>query len=293
MRLLKIAAAALALAPLSALAAQDATPAATGYVVPETETWELKGADGYPYQIFVSKPAGEAPEGGYPVLYVLDANAYFAGFAETRRLLSAMKSDLGKSIVVGIGYKTADPYDARRVIDFVQDYQKPPMPAQVPLMKNKAGGHEAFARYILETLRPELNRRYKTARHRESLFGHSFGGLFALHMLYNHPTEFRTITSASPSIWWNDQSILKDERAFAAKLMKGEIKGPVAYIRLITGDLDEMPVEHTDAVALAKRLEPLSAYGLRSESEIFKGETHIMVPGRSINSTLRFAFVSP
>ena len=55
--------------------AEPPAAASSGYVLPETETWELKGGDGYPYQIFVSKPAGSAPEGGYPVLIVLDGNA--------------------------------------------------------------------------------------------------------------------------------------------------------------------------------------------------------------------------
>ena len=41
----------------------------------------------------------------------------------------------------------------------------------------------------------------------------------------------------------------------------------------MTGELDETAVEHTDAVALAKRLERLSGYGLRSEFEMFEGET--------------------
>ena len=61
----------------------------------------------------------------------------------------------------------------------------------------------------------------------------------------------------------------------------------------MTGELDETAVEHTDAVALARRLERLSGYGLRSEFEMFEGETHITVPSRSVTSTLRFAFEWP
>lgn len=284
-----------ALAAAGPCFAQGGADASTGpaYMVPDTETWELKGADGYPYQIFVSKPKGEAPRNGYPLLYVLDANAIFGSFAETRRILAFTNSDVGKSIIVGIGYKTDRPYDARRIYDFVQDFKKPNPSHQAYLEKYKAGGREPFARFIIDRLKPELARRYTIDQERQALFGHSFGGLFALYMMYYHPTEMRAIISASPSIFWNDQEILEEERAFTAKLMQGKIAGPVSRLRIVTGDLDETPVENSDGIALGKRLEPLSAYGLRSEYEQFRGETHITVPSRSVTSTLRFAFLWP
>jgi predicted alpha/beta superfamily hydrolase len=293
-----LAAAILALgAPLSPPpAAAQTTPAAApaaGYVLPESEIWELKSDDGYPYQIFVSRPKDPPPPEGYPVLYVLDGNAMFAGFAETRRILGYMKADLGKTIIVGVGYKTEAAYDVRRIYDFVEDFRQPVPPAQAYLTQYKAGGRAQFAAFLLDRLRPELARRYSVNPHRQALFGHSFGGLFALYMLYNHPGAFHAIVSASPSIFWNDQAILAEERAFAAKLAQGKLQGPVSRLRLVTGELDETAVERTDAISLAKRLEPLSAYGLRSEFEMFEGETHITVPSRSITSTLRFAFTWP
>lgn len=283
---------ALALPTLPHAASAQAAPA-PGYMLPESETWELKSDDGYPYQIFVSVPKAPPPPEGYPVLHVLDGNAMFAGFAETRRILGYMKSDLGKTIIVGIGYKTGEAYDARRVYDFVEDFRQPVPPAQRYLTKYRAGGRKEFTAFLLDRLRPELARRYSIDPHRQALFGHSFGGLFGLYMLYNHPTAFHAIIAASPSIFWNDQAILAEERAFAAKLTQGKFQQPVSKLRLVTGELDETAVEHTDAVALAKRLTPLSAYGFRSEFEMFKGETHITVPSRSVTSTLRFAFTWP
>ena len=61
------------------------TPSAVpGYTVPSTHMWEMTSDGGDIYRIFVSYPATEAPADGYPVLYVLDGNAVFATFAETR-----------------------------------------------------------------------------------------------------------------------------------------------------------------------------------------------------------------
>src|SRR5690606_9941060 len=45
---------------------------ATAYALPETETWDLASDEGQPYRILVSRPDGEAPDGGFPILYVLD-----------------------------------------------------------------------------------------------------------------------------------------------------------------------------------------------------------------------------
>jgi len=289
---------AMMLCPPPGLAEEVAGPAAAqppgpAYTLPETETFTLPAQDGYPYQIFISMPKGAPPPDGYPVLYVLDGNAMFAGFAETRRILAYTESDLGKTIVVGIGYDTENAYDVRRIYDLTPEYQTPIMPALESLKDYKAGGRDQFASYILERLRPELARRYSVNPHRQALFGHSLGGLFGLYMLYRHPTEFHAIISASPTIFWNDQEILGPERSFTERLRKGQIKGPVSRLRIVTGDLDETVVEHTDGVALAKRLEALSADGLRSELEVFKGEVHITVPSRSVTSTMRFAFAWP
>src|SRR5687768_12731246 len=95
--------------------APKALPSPPRYVMPDTEAWEIPGADGV-YRIFVSRPKGEPPEGGFPVLYVLDGNAMFAGFAETRRMVEW--TDAGKAIVVGVGYPTDMAYDVRRIDDF-------------------------------------------------------------------------------------------------------------------------------------------------------------------------------
>jgi predicted alpha/beta superfamily hydrolase len=286
-----VASQAMAQTPTSAPAEAPAPANAPGYVLPDTQTWELKSAEDYPYQIFVSVPKVAPPAEGYQVLYVLDGNAMFAGFAEARRIQEYMTSPIGKTIIVGIGYQTDQAYDTtRRLYDFTQDFKKPLKPAQ---QKLKAGGRDQFAAFILNRLRPEIARRYKVNPERQSLYGHSLGGLFSLYMLFNHPTEFHAIIAASPSTWWNDQGILLEERAFAAKLIEGKLPATPSRIRIVAGDLEETSANVTDSQAMAKRLELLSGYGLRSEFELFKGETHITVPSRSVTSTLRFASTWP
>ena len=265
-----------------------------GYVMPDTQVWNLPGGDGQIYRIFVSIPEAAPPQHGFPVLYVLDGNAMFAGFAESRRLQEIKDPDIGRSIVVGIGYPAGKPYDlARRLYDFT-----PPFPEQVPaserdLAKMRTGGEQAFMAFLLDRLRPEIARRYAVDPDRQALFGHSLGGLFALHMLYTRPGAFRAIIAASPTQWWNDQQILQEERTFSQRLRDRAITGPVARLMLVAGDREAVKLNVWDAEALARRLQPLSAYGLRVRFEAFKDEDHLSVPARAVTPTLRFAFAFP
>lgn len=85
----------------------QAQPEIPSYSMPSTHMFETNSDGGETYRIFVSYPKGEAPEGGCPVLYVIDRKAYFSSFAETRRLLEY--ADRGKDLVVGVGYLTMTP----------------------------------------------------------------------------------------------------------------------------------------------------------------------------------------
>jgi len=267
-------------------------PAPTGYVLPESEVWDLKSATGGPYKILVSRPKGKPPEKGYPVLYVLDGNTIFASFAEQRRLQQLADKDINNTLVVAVGYPTEEPYDyARRMNDFTPAWQDPMPASEKPFEKWKVGGNDRFASFLLEVLRPEVARRYPVNPDRQSLFGHSLGGLFALHLFYQHPDAFLAIIAASPSIYWNNSSILQEERDFTARLARAPFR--TARLMLVVGDREETKYEMWDAEALAKRLQPLSAYGVRSQFEEFVWEEHLGVPTRAITGALRFAFSWP
>jgi uncharacterized protein len=296
MRVGKTFAAAAMLLALPATAQQapaGATPAdkRPGYTMPQTETWDMTSDSGEVYRIFLSYPGvGAAPVEGWPVLYVLDGNAMFAGFAEARRIQEYQ--DVGKAIVVGIGYPTDMAYDSRRMKDFTEKLVKPIGQGQRMLAAMKTGERDAFLDFITGKLRTEIAKRYKIDPLRQSLFGHSLGGLLALHALYARPDAFHAIIAASPSLWWNDQSMLVQERDFAARLAAGKI-ARVPRLLIVAGDREESIVNSWDSEALAQRMVPLSAYGLRVRSQIYEGEGHMTVPARAITDTLRFAATMP
>src|SRR3546814_17878957 len=71
---------------------------ATAYALPETETWDLASDDGQPYRILVSRPDGEVTDGGFPIIFVIAANAMFAAVAEARPIQGPGSREIGRSV---------------------------------------------------------------------------------------------------------------------------------------------------------------------------------------------------
>lgn len=270
-----------------AVPAAAAEPVSVPYAMPETEMWDMTSADGQEFRIFVSRPSAPAPAGGYPILYVLDGNAMFAGFAEARRIHGFGSSGIDKMIVVGVGHPGEQIYDARRMFDFTAPIATPAL--KQAFAQYKSGGRDRFAKFLLDELRPAIEKRYSVNTARQSLYGHSLGGLFALHMLYSRPGAFRTIIATSPSIWWDNQSILAEEAAFRAQVLKTPDTGKATSLLLMAGEREEEGNIPGDTKALAQRMAALSAQGLRSDFIMLDEETHISVPSRSVTASLRAA----
>ena len=64
----------------------------------------------------------------------------------------------------------------------------------------------------------------------QTLYGHSWGGLFTLNVLFNHPRSFRNFVASSPSIWWDKRSVLNDEPSFARQAQAGEAASQVLIL---------------------------------------------------------------
>lgn len=265
------------------------------YVLPESESWELTSKEGDRYQIFVSVPSGTPPPAdGYPVLYVLDGNTIFASFAEARRIQEGFDANIANTLIVAVGYPTDKAYDhKRRMYDLTPSFRSPIPVSEKPFASWKVGGQDHLVSFLLERLRPELAKRHPINLNRQALFGHSLGGLFALHMFFQHPDAFSAVIAASPSIFWNDQSILTEEREFTARLTQSKSPPRVGRLLLVAGEREETRLELWDVEPMAQRLSLLSGYGLRSRVEIFKDETHLTVPTRAITPAMRFAFSWP
>jgi uncharacterized protein len=225
--------------PKAAPAAAAAMPDIRARTLTTRTVRSKKGGD---YKIFVSAPAGPPPPGGFPVLYVLDGNAWFGVAAEVARL---NELENGPSIVVGVGYDVHTLYDGpRRDHDFTVGAPLTPQPASAG---SKFGGAADFLDFLQHDLRQAIAASYAINPARQALFGHSLGGWFVLHALFTAPGSFETFVAASPSIWWDDKTLLDEEQAFAAQ--PHGVGGPQV---LITIGGDEQRLGAADLALMTK-----------------------------------------
>lgn len=241
-----------------------------------TEQWQMKSAEGRDYRIMISLPEGDVPyTGGYPVVYIVDGNAFFGSFHTAKRAQDAFKG----SIVVAIGYPSDTPYDFnRRAFDL-----SPPQPPERNTPPQ--GGQDLFLDFIEKRLMPKVSERFKVDQDQRSLVGWSFGGMFGIYALYTRPTLFQHIYAISPSLWWRDRFLLAPEREFTRQAHAGALDLTHSSLTLLMAERD-MPQEIQDARSLQLRLENLSQYGLRSDFQIEAGEDHMSVPFRVANRVL-------
>lgn len=294
----------------------SATPVRLPVERANCEQWDMTSeSTGRTYRIYVAKPewAGDPPPEGFPVIYLNDADFIFHTFADTL-LMQAVGLELKPAYLVGIGYGKDWAYASRaRCADLL-----PTQPDAATLAGLEAspitqgaiyGDAENFHRFMIEELRPLIDATYATDRRNNILWGDSFGGLFALHVLFNHPAAYQTYLVGSPSINWSGGAILDDEIKLAAPVAAGEVAPRVLFT---LGELEEKLAEHvpvhpgvtreqmqemltsfamvTNALALADRLRALEAPApCEVEAIVFENETHLSVFPAAISRGLRFA----
>ena len=178
--------------------------------IPDTQAFDLEARDGALYRIFLAMPRGEPPEGGFPVIYMLDANAGFATFVEALRRGAVRPQGTGvkPAVIVGIGYPTDEVYDrARRTFDYTAGPSAEATPGRDGAAP-RTGGRDAFLGFIEQVLKPEIAQRCTVDPARQTLFGHSLAGYFVLDVLGRNTPAFSSYVAVSPSIWWDEERLV-------------------------------------------------------------------------------------
>lgn len=167
----------------------------------------LLDADGRRHRLFIAVPRAAPPPEGHRILYMLDGNAAFDVL--TPELLGTVPG----MVLVGVGYDTELRFSVEeRALDYT-----PPMPGagptEDPLRPGRlTGGAEAFLARLIGPLRLAAEEGLAIDPARRALWGHSFGGLFALFSLFSAPDAFRLYVAISPSLWWGEERLTPYER---------------------------------------------------------------------------------
>lgn len=269
------------------LAAGPAAAEPAPVTVPAAFQHDLAGPGGATWRLFVGLPPDYDPQGEqrYPVIYVLDGNVTFPFVVNAERMF-VLFGEAPELIVVGIGYPAeffTDTFAPRwhdltpwrnAAIDAAESEKRG--------LELHSGGAPEFLRFLRERAIPFVDTNYRTTQDR-ALWGHSFGGLFALYTLFEAPDLFQRYAITSPSVNFSEGSVFAHEAAYAEAH-----EALQARVFLAHGSEEQAlgnPVARLVAVLRTREYE-----GLELQTEVFPGETHVSVFPGAFSRGLRFMY---
>lgn len=186
-----------------------------------------------------------------------------------------------KSIVIGIAN-----VDRRR--DFTY-----PTTIQKDKERFKTAGKSAkFIGFIEKELQAYIEKNYKVNTSK-TIIGQSLGGLLVTEILLKKPTLFNQYIIISPSIWWDNGSILNADSA----ILQNNFNQPTkVYIGVGKEGLTptEIPrVMEVDANLLAEKLNKTKSKNLKVYFDYLPAEDHATVTHQAIFNALRLLNPAP
>lgn len=207
----------------------------------------------------------------YDVIYVIDGERV-TNVVSAIHDMAAEWEEVPRCIIVGVNNKT---------IAGVKQRNRDLLPTHMdraPL----SGKANNFVKFFKQDLIPYINKKYPTTG-RNTLFGHSHGGTFAIYSLLQEPKLFSAYITADPSLWWDDQYVIKltdqkispgTEMTFAL-FISGRAGEP--YIGMGTHAMDSV---------LKKRLPQQAMW----KSVAYKDETHFSIMLKTVYDGLKFVY---
>lgn len=171
------------------------------FSLPGTRGFTLgRGDSGCTYRIDVATPEATPPLSGWPSIVLLDAAGCFATCVEALQRMSRRPDATGvdSAVIIGISPAGETQDNLQRQRDLTSTHKD----------KADSGGAPAFLSFIEEQVKPLIAESTALDPNRQTLFGHSLAGYFALWVLANHPEAFRSYAAISPSIWWDPEGLM-------------------------------------------------------------------------------------
>lgn len=200
----------------------------------------------------------------YPIIYLLDGSMnedflHVAGLVQFFNLMYSMP----ETIVVGIAN-----IDRKRDFTFHTDLKD--------LQKDypTTGHSDKFINFLEKELKPYIESQFKTTD--KYLFGQSLGGLLATEILLKKPEMFNNYFIISPSLWWDDESLLKQAPQFLAKIQDTK---KFIYVSVGKG---EHPVMVKDAEDLYDVLKKANKKNWTIEYKMMETDNHATILHRSL-----------
>ncbi len=214
---------------------------------------------------------------GYDVVYLLDGSKdedfiHVAGLYQFNTF--PWINRVPASIVVGIAN-----VDRRRDFTYPTTIQKDKERFKT------AGNSDKFIAFIEKELQPYIEKKFKV--NNRTIIGQSLGGLLATEILLKKPTLFNQYIIISPSIWWDNGSLLNLDSV----ILKENFTPPTkVYIGVGKEGLTptEIPrVMEVDANLLTEKLKKTKSKNLKVYFDYLPEEDHATITHQAVFNALR------
>ena len=214
----------------------------------------------------------------YTVTYLLDGSAdedfiHVVGLYQFNSF--EWVNRVHKSIIVGIA-----------TVDRRRDFTFPTTIEKDKLKYPTTGGSNKFIAFIENELQPYIENKYKTNTSK-TIIGQSLGGLLATEILLKKPTLFNQYIIVSPSLWWDNGSLLDKD----SSILMASYTNPTA-IYVAVGKEGLTPTEITrvmevDANLLAEKLKATKSKSVKVHFDYLPEENHATIMHQAIFNALK------
>ena len=215
----------------------------------------------------------------FPVVYLLDGGTdedflHIAGLYQFNSF--PWINRVAPSIIVGIVNK-----------DRRQDMTFPTKDTADQKRYPTAGQSAKFIDFIEKELQPFIETKFKTSSSK-TLIGESLGGLLATEILLKRPTLFNHYIIVSPSLWWDNGSLLKQSLVM---LQDTSVRETNVYIGVGKEGLtpgDTPRVMEVDANVLAEKIKGAKNKKVMVYFDYLPQENHATIMHQAVFNALRF-----
>lgn len=216
----------------------------------------------------------------YPVIYLLDGSAdedfiHIVGLVQFNSF--PWINRVPKSIVVGIA-------NIDRKKDFTYqttiDADKKRFPT--------TGKSENFISFIETELQPFIEKKYKT-NESKMIIGESLGGLLATEILFKKPALFNKYIIISPSLWWDNGSLLNQP----VDILKQDTKQTDIYLGVGKEGLTPTVIPRVmevDVNILAEKLKNIKSKKLNIYFDYLPQEDHATIGHQAVFNGFRLLY---
>jgi len=225
-------------------------------------------------------PEGYTPKGSakYPVIYLLDGSAdedfiHIVGLVQYHSF--EWINTIPKSIVVGIA-----------TVDRRRDFTFPTSISSDKEAYSTSGHSDKFISFLETELQPFIENEFKTTNSK-TIIGQSLGGLLSTEILLKKPTLFTKYIIISPSLWWDNGSLLLQD----SELLKATFKQSTeVYIGVGKEGLTPTKtprVMEVDANLLAEKINSTKSKSVKLYFDYLPQENHATIMHQAVLNAFR------